>query len=350
MQKDIFYLDKLFRKSFNTLLSISNGNIKLLQFMDDYNSRILLSNFEQNDILNIFNSMGPMTFLNNISNEIIIERNNEKEISAKLQSISDNKKIWDNVLLGLCPPKKELNMEYEWQGQFMCCGTIMQILPDTSQAICNTCSAIVTIVGVSFRPSNNLDTVVENNKNHRTTYEYLRYLNGWLDKLQGIENYDISPADIEKIKKWILREYDEININSFGLRDIQWILSQCHLSSKLSNHIPKLLSLLGNVRPRQLQHQTIQIIIDDFSRLMEIYNTLPLKLGNKPYYPFFIKKVIINRFGDHNSPISPELLENFSIQEIENVRKMASFIEPQEKETDVKNDNIYKMIIDRLKI
>jgi len=158
---------------------------------------------------------------------------------------------------------------------------------------------------------------------------HLRHLKIWMDNLQAIEQYMISEDDITAIRASITSEFissRDIRWSSMRYSDFARHVSLCRLTH-LNSHIPKLMKLLGARAPPILNFNARQIIDRDFARIMEIHSRLITKTGNKPYYPFFIAKIVKRRFaGDAE------------------VMRILDYITQQGRDTVTKNDKIYERI------
>lgn len=209
------------------------------------------------------------------------------------------------------------------------CGSRVRIIPEISEAVCDKCGRITVILDSTTDDAG--QTCVQDSAIHgrRGGYNYIRHLKIWLDRLQAIENNEFNPADIAKLRSSIESEYvsrSSVNWRALQCRDVIRHLDLCGLSF-LGEHVPKLLKVLGGRAPPILDYDSEQIIVRDFMHIMDIYSHLFRETGNKPYYPFFIAKIIRRRFKD-----IPELF------------RMLLYVSHQGHETVSKNDRIYRRI------
>lgn len=209
------------------------------------------------------------------------------------------------------------------------CGSRVRIIPEVSEAVCDNCGRITVILDSTTDDTG--QTCVQDGAIHgrRGGYNYIRHLKIWLDRLQAIENNEFNPADIAKLRGSIESEYvsrSSVNWRALQCRDVIRHLDLCGLSY-LGEHVPKLLKELGGRAPPILDYDSEQIIVRDFMHIMDIYSHLFHETGNKPYYPFFIAKIIRRRFKD-----TPELF------------RMLLYVSHQGHETVSKNDRIYRQI------
>lgn len=159
----------------------------------------------------------------------------------------------------------------------------------------------------------------------------MRHLKIWLDRLQAIEKNEFDPADVARIRASVMSEYAKparIEWRLITCADIVRHLGLCGMSY-LGEHVPKLLKELGGRAPPILDFDSEQIIVRDFMRIMDIYSRLYNEPGNKPYYPFFIAKIIKRRFAEGTE-----------------IYRILDFISRQGYDTVNKNDRIYKQICD----
>jgi predicted RNA-binding Zn-ribbon protein involved in translation (DUF1610 family) len=184
------------------------------------------------------------------------------------------------------------------------CGAKMRIMPEASEAVCDNCGRVITIDNVSsnaYSYSSGSQYITNNCaiRGRRSGYNFVRHLKIWLDRLQAIESDEFNAHDIDAIRASIISEHvsaQNVHWHEITCDDITRHLSLCSLSY-LGEHIPKLVKLFGGKAPPILDYDSEQIIFRDFSHIMEVYATLFQGPGNKPYYPFFIGKIIRRRFA-----------------------------------------------------
>lgn len=234
------------------------------------------------------------------------------------------------------------------------CGFRMRVLQDMSEAVCDKCGRVDLISDehiaqdrnasiarddgdelqqamAGAAPSEKMQAIIAEtyaSAKLRGGYNYTRHLKLWLERLQAIESYEFRKEDIESVKKSIESDFisaDKVNWRALTCREVARHLCLRGLSS-LREHIPKLLKELGGCAPPILDYDAEQIVLRDFKRIMEIYSQLVVEPGNKPYYPFFIGKIIKRRFKGKAE------------------YHLVDFISRQGHETVNKNDRIYKRI------
>jgi len=207
-------------------------------------------------------------------------------------------------------------------GHCASCGSQMIITPDSSEATCSACGRLTRIVGTMFRDDQFYSQ--ETIKGRHSGYIHFRHLKFWLERLQAVENKTFSPGDIQRLQVSI--EADGVNSRNLVCETVRRYLKLCGLTG-LNDHAPLLTKLLGGRAPPVLPFPAIQRITVDFNRIMNIYSWLFPSSGNRPYYPFFIGKIIEMRFGDE-----PEIM------------RIMQYIHKQERDTTIKNDARYRAI------
>lgn len=211
------------------------------------------------------------------------------------------------------------------------CGAKMRIMLEASEAVCDNCGRVIGIDGLCIIRANTYASGSSGclMRGRRSGYNFDRHLKIWLDRLQGIEREEFRAEDMAAIRGSIASDYANVrNIRWRDLtcEDVARHLSLCHLSY-LGEHTPKLVRLLGGRAPPIIDYDSEQIIFRDFSRIMEVYSILFQGPGNKPYYPFFIGKIIRRRFAQESE-----------------IRRLLSYITRQSRETVTRHDKIYEQI------
>jgi hypothetical protein len=233
------------------------------------------------------------------------------------------------------------------------CHTFMRSL-EPCVMVCDKCGRVADISVVQSGSRYNMasdsdiapmsDDVRTVSRRNGSGCNFVRHMRKWLDKLQAIESFAVPKADLEKIRRSIARESlgmaCRITESCSGsvskvrgaitCADVTRALKNCDLDN-LSEHIPKIVKLLGGRAPPVLQYSAEQVIARDFSHIMDVYVSNSIgSVGNKPYYPFFIAKIVKRRFARGTEP-----------------RRLVDFISSQGRETVCKNDEIYRMICEK---
>jgi hypothetical protein len=184
------------------------------------------------------------------------------------------------------------------------CGAKMRIIPEACEAVCDNCGRVITIDNTttnaySYTGGSSYIANTCTLRGRRSGYNFVRHLKIWLDRLQAIESDEFNARDIDVIRTSIISEHvseRDVHWSDITCDDIARHLSLCSLSY-LGEHIPKLVKTFGGKAPPILDYDSEQIIFRDFSHIMEVYAILFQGPGNKPYYPFFISKIIRRRFA-----------------------------------------------------
>jgi hypothetical protein len=198
--------------------------------------------------------------------------------------------------------------------------------------ICETCGHIVqssTASANAAQDEQGTGRAIDGSRSKYNGYNYTRHLRLWMDRLQAIESFTFNADDIKRVRNSIISEYmreSDINWGMLQCMDIERHLSLCGLTL-LNEHAPKLIKELGGRAPPILNYDTLQIITCDFVRIMEIYSQLFEETGNKPYYPFFIAKIIKLRFKKNDE-----------------ILRILNYVSHQGYDTVAKNDRIYQCI------
>ena len=90
-------------------------------------------------------------------------------------------------------------------------------------------------------------------------------------------------------------------------------------ATALNDHAPLLVKLHGGPSPHVLSFHDYRTLSVRFNRAMELHDELFPGGGNKPYYPYFIYKIIEREFqGD---PVKLRLLNSIHLQSRDTVMK-----------------------------
>lgn len=204
------------------------------------------------------------------------------------------------------------------------CGTHMIVYQELSELRCPSCGFVRAIVGAVFRDEQFYPQ--EGQKTKHGGYDTNRHYRFWIDRLQAMEVAAFDDGVIEKIARVIARDnYTRDELNCSLMRKI--LKDPTVKASKLNDRVPSLVKLFGGQPPPVLTFAENKICAAKFSRVMELYETINPDGGNKPYYPYFIYKIIEQMF--RNNPEKLRLLD---------------YIHLQSRETVIKNDRYYKQI------
>lgn len=208
------------------------------------------------------------------------------------------------------------------------CGNKYNYFPDIAELRCMECGSITHVLSILKKSeySNNGEFI----KAH-STYEPSRHYRFWMERIQALEKVDFNKTDLANISYVINR--DKYITSKLTYEHMRKILKDPKVkATKLNDHIPLLVTIFGGRAPPRLDFQENYNVSIKFNKIMYLYDVHIARSGNKPYYPYFIYKIIEHEFRDN-----PEK------------RRLLNYIHLQSKETINKNDNYYKIICEHSK-
>lgn len=204
------------------------------------------------------------------------------------------------------------------------CGSRMTVIPEFSKLKCPSCGKIKDIIGTVFRDDQFYPQ--EGQKTKHGGYDTSRHYRFHIDRLQALENKTFDDADLENIEYVLKRDcYDRKRLTCEQIRDI--LKDPKVDATGLNDHAPLLVKILGGVPPPQLNFQENKIASIRFNKSMRLYDIVIPKGGNKPYYPYFIFKILEYQLRDN-----PEKL------------RLLDYVHLQSRETVIKNDKTYEQM------
>jgi hypothetical protein len=217
----------------------------------------------------------------------------------------------------------EVNLKIEKSNYEVCkCGTRMTIVPEFSELKCNGCGKIKTIYGVVFRDDQFYPQ--EGQKTKHGGYDPPRHYRFWIDRIQALENRVFPDDVLKKIDGVIVQ--DGIDRHTLNIRIMRGILKEIKCTA-FNDHAALLVVLNGGPAPPRLEFQQNRKMSNRFHKAMSLYDVVVPSGGNKPYYPYFIYKIIENEFKGN-----AEML------------RLLDYIHLQSRDTVVKNDKIYEQM------
>jgi hypothetical protein len=207
----------------------------------------------------------------------------------------------------------------------MCkCGAKMMVMPTLSELHCPSCLKIKTIIGTVFRDDQFYPQ--EGQRTKHGGYDTARHYRVWIDRLQARENKTFPEKTLQQIEYVLNRDsYDRKSLTCEAMREI---LKDSKVSAtSLNEHAPLLVKMFGGPAPPILSFQDHRILSIRFSKAMMLYEIVKPNGRNKPYYPYFIYKLIEHAFA--NDPEKLRLLDSIHLQS---------------RETVIKNDKTYRKI------
>lgn len=206
------------------------------------------------------------------------------------------------------------------------CGSRMNTIPELSELHCTNpdCGLIKYIVGMVFRDEN--QSSQECTKPKRSGYDASRHYNFWITRLQALETVEFPQEVLAKIEYVIqMNKYDRMSLTCSDMRAI--LKNPLVKATSYNDHVPLLVKTFGGRPPPQLTFQENRAMSAKFNTIMRLYTKANPNGGNRPYYPYFIYKIVEQMFK-HN----PEKL------------RLLDYIHLQSRETIMKNDRLYKKI------
>jgi hypothetical protein len=259
-----------------------------------------------------------------ILSQAILPKRETREYENQLETYSGQITSAKNI---------EISSSLEKRNYEVCkCGARMGVVPELSELVCPqpSCGKTKKIVGAVFRDDQFYPQ--EGQKTKHGGYDELRHYKFWTERLQALENATFKESEIAKINYVIDRDgYSrEAELNCEIMRDI---LKDSAVSlTTLNDHAPLLVKTCGGRAPPQFNFQENKILEAMFILVMKLYDEVNPEGGNKPYYPYFIYKLVEFHFAGNEEKL-----------------RLLDYIHLQSRETVIKNDIWWEMICERTK-
>lgn len=265
-----------------------------------------------NDIISKIKSM--INTLHKVLGLKIFPKITSKEFEYDLDSCYRSAESAHNIIL---------TMGIEKQDYEICkCGTRMTIVAELSELRCDACYRIKTILGTVFRDDQFYPQ--DGQKTKHGGYDTNRHYRFWIERLQALESKTFTEDIQTKIDYVITRDNYERRL--LTCEQMRTIIKDPKVSgSKLNEHAPLLVKMFGGVPPPMLDFHENKRLSNKFNKAMILYDVVNPDSSNKPYYPFFIYKIIEHEFREN-----PEKL------------RLLDYIHLQSRETVIKNDKDYR--------
>lgn len=204
------------------------------------------------------------------------------------------------------------------------CGNRMTVVPELSELHCNQCLKIRSITGTVFRDDQFYPQ--DGQKTKHGGYDTVRHYRFWIERLQALETKSFSDDVLNKIEYVLNRDdYDRSRLTCENMRRV---LKDPKVNmSALNDHAPLLVKTFGGPAPPMLDFQENKKLSIRFSKAMALYDVVNPNSGNKPYYPYFIYKIIEYEFRNNRAKL-----------------RFLDYIHLQSRETVIKNDKYYEQI------
>ena len=216
----------------------------------------------------------------------------------------------------------EINIQLEKRNYEVCkCGNRMTVIPELSELRCDLCCKTKKIIGAVFRDDQFYPQ--EGQKTKHGGYDTTRHYKFWMERLQALESKSFSDIDVHNIEYVIAR--DSHNRKDLNCETMRYILKDPIVgATHLNDHAPLLVKTFGGVPPPQLDFQENRLTAIRFNKAMKLYDEVNPEGGNKPYYPYFIYKILEHMFKDSTEKL-----------------RILDYIHLQSRETVIKNDKYY---------
>lgn len=209
------------------------------------------------------------------------------------------------------------------QKKYLCCGSTMVYMPQTSELLCEKCGFSETKFG-----DVDDDTDTPQPKPKRGSYEPTKHCRRWIQRIQAREVVDIPQEVIQKIKKF--SQADRLTgerLTCSTLRDYLHIL-KC---TQYNDHVPLMRKIITGISPPQLTECELQLTYNYFDRVVRIFEEIkPVNKSNCPYHPMFIFKILEQILSGPNN--------------VQRRHKILSCIHLQSRETLISHDRLWKVI------
>lgn len=296
----------------------TNYNLSIVQILASYYDNIDEERYTR-DYYRIINSENFIAKINDFicqTENIIGVLGRVKEMQPRLDDISKTLSHVNAI---------EINCMMEKRNYEICkCGSRMTVVPELSELRCPECQRIKTIVGAVFRDDQFYPQ--EGQKTKHGGYDTSRHYRFWIERIQALETKSFDDADLAKIEYVLKRDqYDRRTLTCEQMREI--LKDPKVACTHLNDHASLLVKTFGGPPPPQLDFQENKLTSIRFNKTMRLYDIINPAGGNKPYYPYFIYKILEDMFK--NNPEKLRILE---------------YIHLQSRETVIKNDKYYEQI------
>lgn len=335
----------------------SKKNTEMIQYMDGIHINILVDSLEiieKNYLLSVVSVLGD--YYGNVTDEekktknyyrIITSENFASKINDLTFKIKSINNIFYTILQSRTIPRADskiienifdkvngdidtissikIDLILEKRNYEICkCGARMIVVPELSELHCPTCNKVKTIIGAVFRDDQFYPQ--DGQKTKHGGYDTSRHYKFWIERLQALENKIFEKDDLDRIEYVINRDnYDRPTLTCENMREI---LKDSSVGlTAFNDHVPLLVKTFGGLAPPQLDFQENKVISIRFNKAMRLYDMVNPDGGNKPYYPYFIYKIIEEKFKNNKEKL-----------------RLLDYIHLQSRETVIKNDKAYKDI------
>jgi hypothetical protein len=201
------------------------------------------------------------------------------------------------------------------------CGAKRVHIPELSELRCSSssCGLVKIIVGCIFKED---QYASDTQKSKCNGYDFGRHFKFWMERLQALEHKIFNEGDLARIKECIVRDRT-LNCEITCVR-MRGYLKELNLT-EYNDHVPLLVKMFGGYGPPQYDFQETRDIAIKFNKIINLYHKVNPNGSNRPYYPFFIYKIVEHKFRDN--PEKLRLLDYIHLQSDDTIKKNDSYYE-----------------------
>ncbi len=204
------------------------------------------------------------------------------------------------------------------------CGNAMQVMPESSELVCENCGYLYELKGTVFNDSQFYSQ--ESIRYKHAGYEPSKHVRSWLERIQARETNTITEKQLEKINACIKRD-GITNKKRLTIEQLRRYLKASGLT-ELNEHVALIRRLITGVVPPQLTYSETQDITNSFAKAVKAYNIIrPSNKSNMLFYPYIVWKLVEMHVPDYYKR-----------------KNLLSFIHLQGTQTLIQNDTIWSQI------
>jgi len=223
---------------------------------------------------------------------------------------------FNNIKLDFKPSEKILD--------YCECGSVMQVMPESSELVCNNCGYLYELKGTVFNDCQFYSQ--ESIRYKHAGYEPSKHVKSWLERIQARETNTITDTQLIKIEACIKRD-GITNKKRLTIEQLRRYLKDSGLT-ELNEHVALIKRLITGIAPPQLSYSETQDITNSFSKAVKAYNVIrPSNKSNMLFYPYIVWKLV-----------------EMHIPDFYRRKSLLSFIHLQGAQTLIQNDTIWAQI------
>ena len=327
--------NKIIKKKINILSDLATyNNLNHFNTINDvyYKYLLLISNIlneyciyyeDQTKIINLTNDFNKILENNNISNNLDFIYKNI------INHLTNNDKLDTeyNKILIIDYKNNYINNEnsYYYNIEKCTCINNKNINITETEIICNMCGSIYNKPIISNHIVEDINII---------KYDFLRHYRIWLEKILGINDKYLNKyqKEFNIIKNYIEKEYPHVSERKkINLNLLRQFLKKLNIT-KLNDLISILMKKICNVHIPRLNAKELSDMENLFINIIKVYDIIKNKTNiNRKYYPYFIYKIIEYYFRDNKEKLT-----------------ILKCIHLQKKKTLVQNDQVFKLICEKI--